>query len=223
MKKNSCSRENKFKILIVDDHAVVREGLKSLIQSENGFVVCGEAGDGPAALELLKTVRPNLVIVDLNLHGMSGLELIKNIRNRNPELPVLVISMLDELVYAERALHAGAKGYLMKGESASKYSEALRSVLNGKIYLSESVKNKILNQAASGQSLCGSKIDALSDRELEVFQLIGKGYKSSQIAKALNLGVSTVESYREQIKVKLNFEHSTDLTQYAIEWIHSSN
>ena len=213
--------KGKIRILIVDDHAVVREGLRSLIQAEKDFIVCGEAEDGPKALELIAREKPDAVIADLGLQGMSGLDLIKNIKTRRPQLPILVISMLDESIYAERALRAGARGYLMKKESADHVGNALRRVLNGKIYVSEALGNKMMDQAAFGKPPAGSPIDALSNRELEVFQLIGKGYKAGQIAEELNLGVKTVESYREQIKVKFNLEHSSDLTRYAIEWVHS--
>lgn len=219
--QKQAQAKDKMRILIVDDHAIVREGLRTLIQAEKDLAVCAEAEDGPKALDLITREKPDAVVADLGLQGMSGLDLIKNIKARHPQLPVLVISMLDESIYAERALRAGARGYLMKKESADHVVNALRRVLSGKVYVSETLADKMMDQVAFGKPATPSAIDSLSDRELEVFQLIGKGYKASQIAEELNLGVKTVESYREQIKVKLNFEHSSDLTQYAIEWVHS--
>lgn len=213
----------KKEILIVDDHALVREGLKTLIQAEKDFVVTGEAEDACEALDILKEKKVNAVIVDLGLKGMSGLELIKNIKIRFPQLPILVVSMYDESIYAERALRAGAKGYIMKNVSANHIVAAIRLILSGKIYVSEEIGNKILDQAVAGKPVNKSLVDSLSDRELDVFHLIGKGFKPNQIAKELNLGVKTIESYREQIKLKLNFDHSAKLTQYAIEWVHSEH
>jgi DNA-binding NarL/FixJ family response regulator len=221
-KKLGQNLKPKSEILIVDDHAVVRQGLRRLIETEPTFEVCAEATNGAEALALLKKIKPNIVIVDLGLEGMSGLELIKNIQLRTPKLPILVISMYDEAIYAERILKAGAKGYLMKKESAEKVIPAIRHVLSGKVYVSDKIAEKILSNLGKIQSdSSASPVAILSDRELEVFQLIGQGFKSSQIADKLNLSVKTVESYREQIKIKLKLENASALSQYAIQWTHA--
>ena len=217
-------KKKKIRVLIVDDHAIVRQGLRRLIEEERDLVVSGEAEDGPGALELLSAAKPDVALVDIGLQGMSGIDLIKNLKARLPKLPILAISMYDESVYAERVLRAGAKGYIMKKESAEKVVAGIRRVLSGKLFLSDAIAEKILNKIAESPSEGGgSPVDALSDRELEVFQLIGKGYKTSRIAEELNLSVKTVESYREQIKNKLDLEHASDLAQYAVEWSRTKN
>ena len=190
--------------MIVDDHAIVRAGLKRLIEEESDFTVCSEASDGPQALEMLSADKPDIVIVDLGLPGMSGLDLIKNLLNREQTPRILVISMYDESIYAERVLRAGAKGYLMKKESAEKVITALRRVREGKLYVSDIIADKIINRISVKDQPPGrSPIDLLSDRELQIFQLIGKGLKSGEIAKQLSLSVKTIESHREQLKMKL--------------------
>ena len=213
-------KTKKIKILIADDHAVVRAGLKHLIETESDFTVCAEAKDGAEALELFSKLHPDIAIVDIGMPGMNGLELIKNLKNRSAQFPILVVSMYDESVYAERVLHAGAKGYLMKKESAEKIIDALRKILSGKVYLSATMSEKILSRMSNAKSAQSSAVDLLSDRELEVFQMIGRGCKSAQIADELSIGVKTVESYREQIKLKLQIDRSAELTQYAIGWVH---
>lgn len=221
VKKDEPSNR-KVKIAVVEDHAIVRQGLVRLIQDEPDFSVCGEAADGHEALKLIGETKPDIAIIDLGLQEMSGLELIKNIKIRHPRLPILVVSMHDEAVFAERVLRAGAKGYIMKKESAEKVVGAVRRVLSGKTYLSEKMAEKMLNKISDGGSAkSGSPVDTLSDRELEVFQLIGKGLKSPEIAEELHLSVRTVESYRDQIKAKLNLENASELAKYAIQWVHS--
>jgi DNA-binding NarL/FixJ family response regulator len=220
--KPKMAKNQKIKILVVDDHAIIRQGLRRLIEHEPDFTVCGEAEDGHSALDLISKTKPDLAIIDIGLQGMNGIDLIKNIKTRNPKLLILIISMYDETVYAERALRAGAKGYLMKKESAENVIPAVRKILDGKLYLSQTVSEKILSKMADAKSAPHtSPLDVLSDRELEVFQLIGKGFKTSQIAHQLNLGIKTVESYKEQIKTKLQMEHASELTQYAIQWTHN--
>ncbi len=213
---------SKKRVLIVDDHSIVREGMKRLIESEPDLVVCAEAGEGNQALDLANKTRPDIVVVDIGLPGMSGLELIKNLKTRFANLPILTVSTYDESIYAERAIRAGAKGYLMKKESALKIIEAIRKILSGKLYLSPAVSETILEQLAGANPAEGDLVGRLSDRELQVFQMIGKGHKSSDIAEALNLGVKTVESYKEQIKIKLNLESASALTRYAVEWSHQN-
>ncbi len=212
----------KTKILIVDDHAVLRRGMRRLIEEEPDLAVCGEASDGPEALKLLSSQEPNAAIVDLGLEGMGGLDLIKNMRNLRPNLLVLVVSMFEESAYAERALRAGARGYVMKKESAEKIVTALRRVLSGKVYLSERMSDRMLVRLAEGGPVePGSPVDKLSDRELEIFRRIGQGHKTGEIADELSLSVKTVETYREQIKQKLLLENASELIRYAIEWVRS--
>ncbi len=212
----------KIKVLVVDDHAIVRQGLRALLEAEPDMTLCGEAEDAAAALELVEKTKPDIVVTDIGLQGMSGLDLIKNLKLRHPAIPILAISMHDESVYAERAIRSGAKGYLMKKESAQKVIDAMRRILSGKLYLSQAVSESILGQVAGLDNLSeGDLVQRLSDRELQVFQMIGNGQKSGEIAEVLNLGVKTVESYKEQIKIKLNLPTASALAQYAIEWTHS--
>ena len=219
----SKASTSKKKVLIVDDHSIVREGLKRLIEAESDLIVCAEAEDGAKALDIAAKTKPDIAVTDIGLPGMSGLDLIKNLKTRLPTLPILAVSMYEESVYAERAIRAGAKGYLMKRESALKVIEAIRRILSGKLYLSEAVSESILDKVAGLNPSEGDVVQRLSDRELEVFQMIGKGHKTSEIADSLNLGVKTVESYKEQIKTKLNLESASALTQYAIEWSKNQN
>lgn len=211
------------KVFLVDDHSIVREGLTRMIENSGAFAVCGESADAHSALEQIPKAKPDIAIVDLGLKGMNGLDLIKNLRLRVPDLPILVMSMYDEAIYAERVLRAGARGYIMKEESIEKVLSALEKILSGKVYLSEKMSETMIDVVFHGSSPKGrSPIDALSDRELEVFKLLGKGLKNSQIATELNLSIKTVESYREQIKQKLNLQGAADLIPFAIEWVHSS-
>ncbi len=209
----------KRKVFLVDDHSLARMGLKRLIELESDLTVCGEAGDAAAALKALASAKPDVLVADLGLPDMGGLELIKLVRQQMPKLPVLVISMQDEAVYAERAFKAGARGYVMKTESAEKVIPALREVLAGKRHMSEAIREKMLDRLADGENPSeGSAVDQLSDRELQVFELIGQGLKTGEIADKLHLSVKTVESYREQIKIKLKLSTASELAQYAIQW-----
>jgi DNA-binding NarL/FixJ family response regulator len=209
----------KKKVFLVDDHDLARMGLRRLIESEPDMTVCGEAGDGAAALKALSKAAPDALVADLGMPEMGGLDLIKAVRQRFPKLPVLVISMHDESVYAERAFAAGARGYLMKKESAAKVIPALREVLAGKRHMSDALKEKMLDRLAEGDKPQEkSPVDELSDRELEVFELIGGGMKTGEIADRLHLSVKTVESYREQIKTKLQLSTASELAQYAVQW-----
>ncbi len=210
----------KSKILIVDDHAVLRQGMRRLIEDEPDLTVCGEAGDGPAALALLSSAKPDAAVVDLGLEGMGGIDLIKNMKMRMPKLLILVVSMYEESVYAERVLRAGARGYVMKKESAEKVVSALRRILSGKVYLSEKMADRMLDRLTEGPDMeAESPVARLSDRELEIFRLIGQGHKTGEIADELSLSVKTIETYREQIKQKLRLEDASELVRYAIEWV----
>lgn len=214
--------EKVHKVLIVDDHAILREGLIQLINSTSGLSVCGAAKNAHEGFELIEKTMPDVVLVDISLPGKSGLELIKDIHAAYPDIALLVLSMHEESLYAERVLRAGARGYLMKNEGGQKLIAAIQKVLAGGISVSERVANRIL-QGVSGKrkALSISPIEALSDREFEVFQLIGKGYGSRQIAEQLSLSVKTVEAYRASIKQKLYLKSGPQLVHYAISWQQS--
>jgi DNA-binding NarL/FixJ family response regulator len=209
----------KKRILVVDDHPIVRQGLALLINRETDLVVCGEAEEATGAMHVLASARPDVLIVDISLNGPDGLDLLKNIRTTHPSLPVLILSMHDELIYAERALRAGANGYIMKQEATEKVLVAVRRILSGEIYVSDRIANKMLKHYITGAgTLRNSSIADLSDRELEVFRLIGEGHGTRQIAKELHLSIKTVESYQAHIKEKLSLRSARELMQHAIQW-----
>ena len=209
----------KTRILIVDDHPIVREGLSLMMNREPDLMICGEAEDASAALTAISTTRPDFLIVDISLNGPDGLDLLKNIRSRFRSLPVLVLSMHDETIYAERALRAGANGYIMKQEATEKVLVAVRQILNQKVYVSDRIANRMLQQYISGSATQEhSPISELSDRELEVFRLIGEGHSTRMIAEELHLSVKTVESYQAHIKNKLSLKNARELVQRAIQW-----
>ncbi len=208
------------KILIVDDHPLVREGLAARIARQPDLEVCGEAEDVNDAFEIVKASNPDLVIVDLSLKTGQGLELIKKIKARNEHTKMLVSSMYDESLYAERALRAGASGYINKQEVSEKVIDAIRQVLAGKMYLSAKMTERLLHRAVgSPPQLVQSPIETLSDRELEVFKMIGKGLTTRQIANDLHLSVKTVETHRENIKAKLDIPNSAELGRQAVQWV----
>lgn len=212
------------RIMVVDDHPIVRQGLSQLIGSEPGLEVCGEASDAAEALKLLAETKPDLIIVDISLNSGNGIELIKQIKVRDENVRMLVSSMHDESLFAERALRAGAMGYINKAETTDKVFDAIHQVLAGKIYLSARMTDRMLCRAiGSEEHMTGSPIDSLSDRELEVFELIGQGLTTRQIAAKLHLSPKTVETYRENIKSKLNLNNATELTRHAVQWTLESN
>lgn len=216
--------EKRATIFIVDDHSIVRRGLKQLINQESDLVVCGEAENAQAALTAIKKLMPDLTLVDLSLGDESGLELIKDMKARYPNVAMLVLSMHDEAFYAERVLRAGAKGYIMKLQAADKILAAIRRVLSGEIYLSDPMSAKILRKVAGEKPDTGSsQVERLSDRELEVFKLIGIGLGTRHIADRISRSVKTVETYREHIKQKLDLKDATELTQAAIQWLQSQH
>lgn len=215
---------SKRKVLIVDDHPILRKGLTLLINQEPDLIVCAEAEHAQMALDVIDNVSPDMAIVDISLPGIDGIELIKMLRLRHKDLPVLVVSMHDEALYAERSLRAGARGYIMKQEALEKVLVAIRKVLDGEIFVSERVTTKMLEKFVSTEGIreTTSPIDLLSNRELTVFRLIGQGHKTRQIAEKLNLSIKTVESYRAHIKDKLKLTDGTDLLKYAIQWTQTS-
>jgi DNA-binding NarL/FixJ family response regulator len=207
-------------VFVIDDHPIVREGLVQLINREADLVVCGHAEDAYGALKAMESLKPDIAVADISLKGVDGIELIKNLKMRIPDLPVLVLSIHDESLYAPRALRAGARGYIMKQEATENVLVALRRVLNGEIYLSERMANKMLQQLVGIGSATGRfSIDRLSDRELEVFRLIGQGHGTRRIAEELRLSIKTVESYREHIKDKMTLHDASELVQHAIQWV----
>ena len=212
----------KKRVLIVDDHPMMREGLAHSINQEPDLTVCCAARNAAEALDGIAAQKPDLVLTDITLPGKSGLELIKDIKAMHPALPVLVVSMHDEALYAERALRAGARGYVMKDEPTEVVLAAIRRVLTGELHLSERVKEKLLNGLARGRKDSATfSMDTLSDREMEVFQLIGNGFGTRQIAERLNLSVKTIDSYREHLKQKLQLESGAQLVHHAIQWMKS--
>jgi DNA-binding NarL/FixJ family response regulator len=212
-------RAAKKTVLVVDDHPLMRQGLALLINQQQDMQVCGEAEEAQAAMQAIGRQRPDIMILDISLNGPDGLELLKNIRAFDPDLPVLILSMHDEAIYAERALRARANGYIMKQEATEKVLVAVRRILNGEIYLSDRMSNKMLQQFIGGvPSMLQSRIASLSDRELEVFRLIGEGRATREIAEKLHLSVKTVETYQAHIKEKLSLHSRRELIQHAIQW-----
>jgi DNA-binding NarL/FixJ family response regulator len=206
-------------VLIIDDHPLLRQGLAMLINQQKDMQVCGEAEEAHTAMHCIAQKRPDIIILDLTLKGPDGLDLLKTIRASDPDLPVLILSMHDEAIYAERALRARANGYIMKQEATEKVLVAVRRILDGDVYLSDSMSRKMLQQYIDGSpSLLESRIASLSDRELEVFCRIGEGRATREIAEELRLSVKTVETYQAHIKEKLGLRSGRELIQHAIQW-----
>jgi DNA-binding NarL/FixJ family response regulator len=220
MKMNQSSvATKKSKVFVVDDHPIVRQGLALLINRESDLTVSGEAEDAQTAMQAVIAARPDILVVDISLNGPDGLDLLKEIRMRYPDLPVLILSMHDESIYAERALRAGAQGYIMKQEATEKVLVALRRILSHEIYVSERIANRMLQRYIGSRSVGGPpSIADLTDRELEVFRLIGEGHSTRQIAEELHISVKTVESYQAHIKEKLSLRSARELVQHAIQW-----
>ncbi|HTM10399.1 MAG TPA: response regulator transcription factor [Verrucomicrobiae bacterium] len=213
----------KRSILLVDDHPIVLEGLKQLIDQQPDLRVCGELADGRATLATVERLRPDLAVVDLSLKNLNGLDVIKSLKAEHPALPVLALSMHDEMLYAERALRAGASGYVMKQEATKNLLGAVRRILDGGIYLSDNVTAKLLHRVANTKAAGKTSVlDQLSDRELEVFRLIGEGASTRRIAEMLKLSIKTIESHRENIKRKLDLQDAAELVQCAVTWVHDS-
>jgi DNA-binding NarL/FixJ family response regulator len=214
----SSARKDVRRILIVEDHPIMRSGLVQLLAQQSDLLVCGEFEEAGAAFGAIEKLKPDIALIDLSLKASSGLELIKSVKAAYPKLAMLVLSMYDEALYAERVLRAGASGYVMKQEATDKVVLAVRKVLAGGIYLSDRMSSKFMHQLVGGKTPgAGSLIERLSDRELEVFGLIGEGRGTRQIAEQLHLSVKTVESHRAHIKEKLNLRSATELVHRAIQ------
>jgi len=214
------SPSDKTRIFIVDDHPLLRKGLSELINQESDMMVVGEADDAPSGIKGITTIKPDLVIVDISLKSMNGLELIKNIKVLDPSIQVLVLSMHDESVYALRVLKAGAKAYVMKQEMVDKVMEAIRRIRAGKVFVSDRVATQMLRTVVDGGDPGrNSPVDSLSDRELEIVALIGNGTATREIAEKLHISIKTVESHRAHIKDKLKLENATQLVQFCVRWV----
>lgn len=219
MNKNRANPPGpKCKVFLVDDHPIVRQGLALFIDREPDLVVCGEADGATSALHAIQESTPDFVVLDISLDGPDGLELLKTLRAKYPGLPVLILSMHDESVYAERALRAGANGYIMKQEATDKVLTAIRHILGGEVYLSDRLTKRMLQQFVRGSVSPREPLAKLSDRELEVYRLIGAGHGTRQIADELHVSTKTVESYQAHIKEKLSLRNARELVQHAIEW-----
>jgi DNA-binding NarL/FixJ family response regulator len=211
----------KTKVLLVDDHPLVREWLTNLINEEADFEVCGQAGDARAALESIGTLSPRIAVVDISLDGGSGLELIKDIKAQYPKTDAIVLSMHDESLYAERAMRAGAAGYIMKREATGKVLDALRAVLAGGLFFSNAVNAMLAQKLVQGAAAKATAVEILSDRELEVFQLLGRGYNTRQISEQMKVSFKTIQAYCARIKEKLNLANINELIFHAVRWHES--
>ncbi len=217
--ESAIGARKRAKVLIVDDHPVVRYGLLQMLSNEPDFEVCGEAASAQEALALVDQRQPDVAVVDISLNGTNGIELVKQIHAMRPEARILVSSMHDEKLFAERALRAGASGYISKQVAITEMVGAIRRVLSGKVYLSPPMTERVVERAARLDSDASrSVIQRLSDRELEVFSLLGDGLSTREVAQRLNLSVKTIETHRAQIKRKLGLRNSTELIQRAVEW-----
>ena len=220
MSNSIGSTKAKSRVFLVDDHPVVRYGIAQLIEHEPDLMVCGQSADATGITQTIKASEPDIVVVDLALHRGSGFSLIKDLHALSPELPILVLTVSDELLYAERALRAGAKGYLMKQEAMENVLVAIRRVLSGEVYLSDRMQRRVFEtKGSAGRKANAPLIERLSDRELEVFGLIGRGLMTQRIAKDLGLSVSTVETHRARIKEKLGLRDGAELVRSAVRWV----
>jgi len=221
--KEPANKPGKIRILIIDDHPIVREHMGQLISQQPDLTVCGEADDLPSGIAAVRKLRPDMVIMDISLKGIYGMDLIKDIKESFPKLPVLVLSMHDELLFAERALRAGARGYVTKQEATHRILQAIRQVLEGNVYLNEKMGTALLGKITGGKpGASSSPVELLSDRELQIFHRIGQGVGSRQIAEEMHISVKTVESHCARIREKLQLKDGSQLLQYAIQWARNS-
>ncbi|MCE5328368.1 MAG: response regulator transcription factor [Planctomycetaceae bacterium] len=217
--KSAC----KTRLILVDDHPIVRQGIAMLVEKESDMEVCGEASSANEALTLIKQAEPHVAVVDLSLKDSNGIDLIKDIAVRFPQLRVLVLSMRDEAFFAERVLRAGARGYLTKEQAPRKVIEAIRMVMAGEIYVSDKISATVIRKFVQGHAAGAGSLDALTDRELEIFEMIGGGLPTREIARRLHISSKTVDSHREHIKGKLRLASSSDLLKYAIGWVQHNS
>lgn len=208
----------KKRVLIVDDHPIFRAGLTGLVNLEAELIVCGEANDATQAMHALEKLHPDLVLLDMSLPGKGGLELLKDIRALSPQTPVLIISMHDETLYAERVIKAGGRGYIMKQEGPEKIVQAIRKVLSGSISVSERIAAQILDAMSGGKGGASSSVSTLTDREFEVYRLLGQGKEPHEIARTLHLSIKTVDTHRAHIRQKLGLRNATELIHHATRW-----
>jgi DNA-binding NarL/FixJ family response regulator len=218
-RKNAGTKGRKHRVMLVDDHAILREGFAEIINSKPDLQVCGQASTAGRALDGVGRLKPDLVVVDISLQGSSGLELIKTLKAMHPRLPMLVLSMHEESLYAERALRAGALGYVMKREDSKTILEAIRTVVKGELFVSQSVRDQMLREFVDRKAPeSWVPMGHLTDRELEVLELIGQGRTTGQIAKQLHISTSTVETHRVHLKEKLHVKNVPELMRVAVEW-----
>ena len=212
-------------IILVDDHPLLRKGLARTIEKEADLHVVGQMDSAEETLGTIEDLAPDLAVVDISLPGMSGMELIKHLQSRMPEVQILVVSRHDETLYAERCIRAGARGYVMKQEAGDDIVHAIQRVLDGRIFVSDTINERLLQSMAEGgrERVMQSPLEVLSDRELEVFELTGRGASTREIAERLHLSVKTVESYRARIKNKLNFDSANELMKHAVQWVESES
>jgi DNA-binding NarL/FixJ family response regulator len=214
-----ASESDRVRVYIVDDHPPIREAIRTRIEETLDIEVCGESATSAEAFHEIESLQPDVAIIDISLEDAHGLDLVQNVQAQHPETQLMVYSMYDEMVYAERAIRAGASGFLMKDEPVSELIDAVRAVNDGEVYLSDSMASKILNKVARGESSePGFPIDELTDRELAVFQMLGEGYGIDEIQDRLNIARKTVEAYRRRAKEKLGFDSVSKLLQYAVQW-----
>jgi DNA-binding NarL/FixJ family response regulator len=217
-----ADQTEKHAILIVDDHPLVRKGIRSLLEQEADMLVAGEAASRAEVLETLRKNLPSLILLDISLQGSDGIEITKAIRCEFEQVPILIVSMHDEALYAERALRAGANGYIMKQEVAENVIKAIRQVLSGKIYVSDNMRQKVLRDLTQPHAdIKATPMERLSDRELEVFRLIGEGRGTREIAEGLHLSIKTIETYRAHIKEKLAIRSAAELARAAVNWVEN--
>ena len=215
------TEKDMYSVLVVDDHPIVRTGVKSLLELEGKYEITGEASAANEALGVIENQAPDIAIFDITLKGSDGLELIKSVRSMDYEFPILVMSMHDENLYAERVLRAGANGYIMKGALSDYLVDALEKLLMGKIYVSDNIQERFLQNMTGGQGKRTSGVESLSDRELEVYRHIGHGRSTREIAESLHLSVKTIETYRAHIKDKLDLGNASELVSAATRWVES--
>ena len=223
MKQKGAAPARKKRILIVDDHPMMRDGLRQLVASESDLDICGEADDAASALEQAEVLKPDLAIIDITLRSSSGLDLIKDLRIRSPSTAILVLSMHDESLYAERVLRAGGRGYIMKQEGGKKILEGIRQIAAGRTYVSDAVSARILDAFAGAQGESRSPVETLTDREFQVFQLIGQGLSTKEMADKLHVSAKTIEVHRVNMKEKLNLQTAAELLRFAVRWTEAQS